>query len=568
MTISTLILFFIFSLIILFSTIGYGLLTVKLLRSEKLNFNYGLIGILGLFSLSIISSYTHLLFSHNYIHNLTIILLGLLCLAILNKNFFKETKYTFIIFIFLFISILMAKTNEDFGYYHLPNSLQFAEQKLQFGLGNLNHGFKHISSLFMIMSLNYLPLFNFYLFNLTNLLFLTFFITFLLFEIYFKNKKNLNLSNILLSFLLILFLTKFARLAEFGSDLSGQIIISMFIFYLLEFFYNEKISQVEKIYYLKISLILITFAVTLKFISVIYSSFYLMFFLVVKNKNFFFLNLIKSNFLIFIFAPLAIFIFLNFSATGCLIYPVKTLCFSEKFDWAVSSDVISYLNFYYELWAKGGAGPNISVENSEDYIKNINWLPHWFSVYFIGKFSDFLLVAIFLILVFSSFYIKNIFSKKKIFKDVPRIKIFYLHLLLIFFLWFFNFPTLRYAGYIVVFLIIIYPFSVFAAKKIDFSVKENVKKLTIIFIISYSVFLIKNVTRINNELSISKNHHNNFANFPLFWIKDQKYEPIMIDGHKVNLTKGACWGIPSTCVKGSSYLKIKKKNNYIFYIKK
>ena len=63
---------------------------------------------------------------------------------------------------------LTQKYHEDFGYYHLPNSIQFAEQKLQFGLGNLNHGFKHISSLFMIMSLNYLPYIDSYLFNLTN----------------------------------------------------------------------------------------------------------------------------------------------------------------------------------------------------------------------------------------------------------------------------------------------------------------------------------------------------------------------------------------------------------------
>ena len=124
----------------------------------------------------------------------------------------------------------MSKTNEDFGYYHLPNSLQFAQQKLQFGLGNLNHGFKHISSLFMIMSLNYLPSFEFYLFNLTNLLFLTFLIIFLLTEIYFRNKTNLNLSNLLLSLFLVLFLAKFARLAEYGSDLSGQIVISIYFF--------------------------------------------------------------------------------------------------------------------------------------------------------------------------------------------------------------------------------------------------------------------------------------------------------------------------------------------------
>ena len=105
------------------------------------------------------------------------------------KKNFEKLKYVIIIFSLLFVCILMSKTNEDFGYYHLPNSLQFAQQKLQFGLGNLNHGFKHISSLFMLMSLNYLPIFKFYLFNLTNLLFLTFFVTFIIKEIYLRHKK-------------------------------------------------------------------------------------------------------------------------------------------------------------------------------------------------------------------------------------------------------------------------------------------------------------------------------------------------------------------------------------------
>ena len=105
--------------------------------------------------------------------------------------------------------MIIAKTNEDFGYYHLPNSLQFSEQKLQFGLGNLNHGFKHVSSLFMIMSSNYLPYVDHFLFNLTNFLFLTFFVTFVLKEIYFNNKKNLNLSNFVISLFLVLVLSKF-----------------------------------------------------------------------------------------------------------------------------------------------------------------------------------------------------------------------------------------------------------------------------------------------------------------------------------------------------------------------
>ena len=103
----------------------------------------------------------------------------------------------------------------------------------------------------MLMSLTYLPIFEFYLFNLTNLLFLTFFITFLIIEIYQRKNINLNISTILLSLFLILFLGKFARLAEYGSDLSGQIVISIYIFYILEFFFIIKILIVKKIKLLK-----------------------------------------------------------------------------------------------------------------------------------------------------------------------------------------------------------------------------------------------------------------------------------------------------------------------------
>ena len=163
-----LILFFLISLIILLSTIGFGLIFTKFLKFENFNYNYGLVGILGLYILSIISSYSHLFFPHNYVHNLIILLIGLVGLFVLNKEMFKQLKFLLPIFILSFIFLIASKTNEDFGYYHLPNSLQFAQQKLQFGLGNLSHGFKHISSLFMIMSLHYLPIFDYFLFNLTN----------------------------------------------------------------------------------------------------------------------------------------------------------------------------------------------------------------------------------------------------------------------------------------------------------------------------------------------------------------------------------------------------------------
>ena len=36
-------------------------------------------------------------------------------------------------------------------------------------------------------------------------------------------------------------------------------------------------------------------------------------------------------------------------------------------DW-LNPEVVKHLNFHYELWSKGGLGPNHSVEDQEEYI--------------------------------------------------------------------------------------------------------------------------------------------------------------------------------------------------------
>lgn len=559
-------LIFFLSLVILFSTIGYGFFFLKIFKFENFNYNLGIVGIIGLFFLSVIASYSHLIFSHNYLHNIIIIIFGIFYLIYSGLLKFKEIKFQTILFIMLFTMLLIAKTNEDFGYYHLPNSIQFAEQKLQFGLGNLNHGFKHISSLFMIMSLNYLPYIDFYLFNLTNFLFLVFFVTFILGEVYFKNKINLNFSNIILCFFLILILTKFSRLAEYGSDLAGQIVIFILFFFIVEFFFNKKIEK-KKLDYFKISTILITFAITLKFISVIYTILFLPI-LFIKNKKSLIKDFLKTKNLIYIIVPTLIFIFLNFSATGCLIYPVEILCFANKFDWALSLDVIRNLNFHYELWSKGGLGPGFSVENKEIYVNNLNWLPNWINIYFIGKFTDYILVTFLIIITFVSFFYKEINKKLRVnkLKINKNIFVFYLLILVIFLIWFLNFPTLRYSGYPIVFLLFIFPISYFLSSKIDLSNKNNLKKISIIFLISYSVFMFKNILRINNELQLSEIDHHNFKNFPLYWVPKKDFEKVFINNHHLYLTNGKCWTTPSTCVRSLYNLKILKKNNYIFYI--
>tara|TARA_Y100000591_G_scaffold110542_1_gene94172 strand:- start:483 stop:2177 length:1695 start_codon:yes stop_codon:yes gene_type:complete len=557
-------LFFFLSILIFFSTIGYGFIFLKLFKLENFDYNFGIVGITGLFFLSIISSYSHLLFPHNYIHNIIIITVGLFSLIFNRMITLKEIKSQTILFVILFIALLIAKTNEDFGYYHLPNSIQFAEQKLQFGLGNLNHGFKHISSLFMIMSLNYLPFIDYYLFNLTNFLFLVFFVAFALKEIFYQKKNNLNFSNIILSFFLILILSKFSRLAEYGSDLSGQIILFIFIFFLIELFFNQKIQN-KKSNYLEISSVLIIFAITLKFISVIYAILFLPIFLI-KKKNNLILSFFKIKNLVFIISPIFIFIFLNFSATGCLIYPVEALCFTKGFDWALSADTIKHLNTHYEIWSKGGMGPGFSVNNKEKYLENFNWVSHWIKIYFFGKFTDYILVILIITIIFVSFFYKEL-KKNKIKKlNINKnLFLFYFLFLIIFFIWFLNFPTLRYSGYTIVFLLIVFPFSLYLSRKIDLSNKNSLKKIAIIFLISYSIFVYKNVSRIYNEFQLSKIDHNNFKEFPLYWTNKNEFKKILVDNHYLYLTQGKCWATPSTCVRSVDSLKIIKKNGYIFY---
>ncbi len=556
---------YIFTLIIALSILGYGSITLKFLRINSENI--GLFGIMGLFLLSVFSSYSHLLFSHNYIHNLIFILLGLLFFFKTKEKKLNHLKIIFIGISLLFIFLLIAKNNEDFGYYHLPNSLQFSYYKLQFGLGNLNHGFKHISSLFMLMSLNYLPFFEYYLFNLTNFLFYLFFIVFLYQEIFFRKNLNLNFSKIFLTLFLILFLTKFSRLAEFGSDLSGQIIICVYLFFILEALFNTNIDIKKKNEYLSLSIILLIFAITLKFILVIYSLFLLAVLILIDQKKKIYFGLFKIRLFIVSLAPLLIFVLLNFSATGCLIYPVEKLCFSNSFDWALKDDVIKYLNLHYELWSKAGRNPNFVVENPSEYVLGFNWINNWILEYFYGKFTDYLLVILTILIIFSLFFRNKYNDTHSTIITRNNFLIFYITTIIVFLFWLMNFPTLRYAGYIVTYLIFILPFSFIIDKRLNISKKENLKRIFIILIISYSIFLLKNISRIHSEINLNANSHHNFLNFPFYWVKEGQSKKIEIDGYSLNLTKGACWNIEPTCIRGTHNLRVKVRKNYVFFLK-
>ena len=155
-------------------------------------------------------------------------------------------------FIVLFSGFLITKTNEDFPYYHLPMSLQLVYNNLQFGLGNLSVAYNHFSSIFFINSVFYLPITKHFLFNLINYFFQIFFFTHLI--ILFINKSKISFfSTLLLSLTACVFILKFYRLAEYGVDMPGQLLVSLSIILISIILFNLYILVTRKIPIISIS---------------------------------------------------------------------------------------------------------------------------------------------------------------------------------------------------------------------------------------------------------------------------------------------------------------------------
>ena len=562
--------FFILSLLILFSTIGYGLIFAGNIFQKNTYLNLPFKGLLGIFFLYIISSITHLVLPHNYIHNTIILLIGLLLFYNYQIKGLVEKKYLnkiLIIFFCLFLGFLISKTNEDFPYYHLPNSLQFSYYKLEFGLGNLNHGFKHFSSIFLINSIFYLPFVNIYLFNITNFLLQVFFFSGLIILI---DKNNLNnFSKIIISIAFVTYLVKFYRLSEYGADYLGQFLVLLgFIF--ASFSLSKKLNANQKKQIFLSTFIFIIFAITTKFLYAIYAIIPILLFIYLFKFN----EIIKyisdiKFFLVSIISIVFVFFF-NFTATGCFLYPVKFTCLIDTIDWSISESTITNLNLHYKAWSKAGVGAGYGISNHQEYISGINWVNNWIEKYFFTKVSDYILVVLFICLIFIVSLKKNFIVNKKIDFKVKPVMITYLSILIVFALWFFNFPTLRYAGYSVVFLVLVVPISLFLAKRVNFNDKKVIKKINILIVLAILVFNLKNIQRLNKELNLNSNEHHNFLNFPFFWVDKVKYNEILIEKkyfYEVTNNK-PCWNVPATCIKNLPNLEIKKKKNYFFYKRK
>ena len=546
-----------FTIYILFfiSAIGYGLIFFNITKIKLIDNNIAIYSLFGLIFLTFISYLTILILPHNIYFNLILHFIGVLSFY-KKKKLFDYSNITILIIIVIFVGLIISKNHDDFPFYHFQTSLNFSQNKIQLGMSNLNFAYAHHSSLLYLNSLFYIPVYKFYFFNVPNIIFYTSII--LLFIKNCFNKKDDSFLRFYSLFAVVYFLVKFSRLSEFGTDVVGQCLIILFLYYNCKILFFEKNNK----NLILLAGLLLCYCLTLKTYFVLYFLFY--FYLIFKIKLSNFLIIIRKYYIFFIYSVILVFLFLlmNLLTSGCLIYPLSFLCF-EGLSWAMPISEVKEYKLWYEVWAKSVAGAGYVTDDFFSVIKNFRWVEHWFKEYFIGKMTDNLLIFLLLTLIFLGTFWPKIKKKQTLKINSIYGLIFFTLVLLVF--WFLKHPQIRYGGYPIFFLMFCLPTSYFLSLG-KLNIKELNKSFKFLIIISLSVFLIKNTIRIN--LEFERNDMYKFTNFPFFSIpNDLIFEKKIVDDVVTvyKTVNNNCWNAPSPCPYSSNVRAKKKLGFVIFY---
>ena len=525
--VSNYLIFFLSYFLIVFSVVGHGVLAIKLTKTKVSTDEIGFVGLVGIFFLILYSYITHFFVSHGYLHNIIFIIIGLLSIYYFRSKILLKKNFIFLFSIFsvIFLAFVIFKTHDDFGYYHFPYSYYLNKFSMIIGIGQLNHGFKTPSSIFYLNSLFYLPYLEYYLYHMGAILVLGFSNIILISNIkkHFDQKNNNQF--FFLNLLTFIFINIFFyRIAEHGTDRSAQILIFLFFIYILSL--RGHYGNFENI--LSKLLVLLSIIASLKSFYILYFIFTIPFiyYIVRDNKVNLIYKIFKSPILYFSILMGICVILVYFFNTGCLLYPVQQTCIGG-IEWGIPKSEVSALNTHYQWWSKAGGGPGYSHEMGKElYIQNFNWLSNWIDKYFFNKMSDFLLGLLFISII--SFLIFK--SKKKNLKKNFNNNLFYYFLIILLLVeWFYNHPSLRYGGYVIFALIFFIPLSNLLLK---YEISKNYRsKLIILFFLVISIFIGRNIDRINYEKNFYK------ANFKenMFFFTDKKH--FRIDNKLKDLSK-------------------------------
>ena len=513
---------FVYFPLILVSILGYGFFTsIKIIKFNKSNLGYQ--GIVGIFSLLLISYISTQFIAHDIIFNFSVLIVGLL-LFLKNVKKMDITKKSFrLLFLIILLSlifILVGKNHDDFFYYHFSYILFLTEYAHPLGLGSMNHGFKTHSSIFLLSSLFHLPGAKYSLFHLAPA-YILIFSNYIFLKLIFNEEiqKDYKFITYLSLSSLVFINIFFYRLGEHGTDRSAMILIILLVTNLL-YFINKKKEKIDN-NFLKPFIIIFTIIISLKAFYLIYVILFIPIIIHVFNKT----KSLKLFFNINLLLCISLFglvLLTNFFNTGCLLFPEKRTCFFNV-SWSVPLDTVEYLRIHYENWAKAGSGAGYSLNDKDklNYITNLNWIDNWMDKYFFNKVSDLIyslsFVSLIFILLFKRLKSQKIFNREY--------KVIFSLLMMIFVMWFMLHPSLRYGGYHLFYFLFFIPLSIFL-EKFNSNLKNINGKITMIVMITVLIFYARNINRLFKEYKIYSYKPFINANYPIH--KDGfRYKEIM-----------------------------------------
>ena len=501
----------------------------------------------GLIITSLIVTFVHFFFKINFIIAGGIFLIGII-LFFLKKNIsiFLEKKdlLPYFIIVFLLLPIFISqKYHEDFGYYHLPYSLAFIEEKIVFGFANID-----IPYVYNSIWLNLYPIFfienkNFDFLTLPSFLL---FLSFIIFSIknIIEKKDQIKNSDYYLIVILFYFLLKFTRISEFGVDFPAIIFSVLSIYYFIKFYETKENLDKKSFFYF--NLFFAIFAILIKLSAALIIILPIFLFLTnFKDLKFYILSL---RFLAISFLCIIFFV-QQFIYTGCFLFPTTLTCLNVSWFNPEHIDLSKRLELINKSYssAKG-------IYSPEEYLSNFNWFLIWIKRNF-KEILEHLMTMILPILIFV------LVSKKKL----GTILVFEKKLILVFFIilslifWLNYSPVLRFAIHIYITLIFLFFSKILISK--EFSKKKFIIFISVFLVFNFSKNILRisdtekiflGIQKIENEYLLDTKTSNKYANI---------YYPDVENNKKNGWQGRLCWDTPFIC--SYNKLDVSKKNGYL-----
>lgn len=488
--------FYSLSIVLLFTPFG-----LILSNENKKNLGYFSSQLLyGLIILSFIALFLNFFFPLSKILNTLILIIPITLIFFFRKIYLNKQFLLFLISSGTLITLLILESNvyrPDAGLYHLPYIKILNDEKIIFGLANFHFRYAHISIVQYTSAISNNLFFGNNGIVFVQALIATSIMINFIFKIYEYNKdKNFNFHFFFLISSIIFISYKMNRYSEYGNDAPSHFLF----FFLVSEILDAKKREIKDICN---NLLLILFIILNK-ITLILSIF--LFFINIKDINLKKLLKIRRFYFLIIFALL--WLTKNLFISGCILYPVKNLCFDNLL-WA-DLQKVEDVSLENEAWTKGWPDytliqtkANAKIVEFSTYIKNFYWLPYWSS----GHLKKILSIIIPYVLFLSALVLFLNYKKKSL-KDFKFEKKYHSLIIILFFstlVWLVKVPVFRYGySYLVSFISL-----TFAYVCINFDgYKIKIEKLfNLILIFCIIVLFSKNILRIHKN-------ENNYYNYP------------------------------------------------------